>query len=31
LAEVTVSRDLFWQILNRIKQLDVTPPLVMAG
>ena len=31
LAEVAVSRDVFRQILNRIKRLGVPPPLVMAG
>ncbi len=31
LAYVAVPRDLFRQILNRIKRLGVPPPLVMAG
>lgn len=31
LAEVAVPRDLFKQILNRIKRLGVPPPLVATG
>ena len=31
LAEVAVPRDVFRQILNRIKRLGVPPPLARTG
>ena len=31
LAEVAVPRDLFRQILNRIRRLGVPPPLAVTG